>query len=382
MRRALWFLLAAVTATQLSAATIHRTIGSLPGDRVASAPWVQRAIATKAELAALSADESMTGHPVALIETNYYSILAGEKLQVRISTDTNTWAGPATLYLYRQNRTTGAKEFYNIASGGFLPVGETADLFGSVAGGPVAIVVPTLSDFVLFGAAADGTDNGWGIDGALGASITAPATAGLFQMVLELRDGLGKRVLARSNAMYSFVTGFVDVNGTIAADTTWTADKSYVLHDYVGVAPGATLTIEPGTVVYGGDGRATLFVARGAKIMADGTAMRPIIMTSPKLVGQRAQRDWGALVLLGNAPINEPGGEAVLEGLPSEAPYRFGGNDPHDSSGVVRYVRIEFGGFEIAANQEINGLTCGGVGDARCSSTRTTRSSSSAAPST
>ena len=364
MRRALWFLLAATVATQVSAASIHRTIGSLPGDRLATAPWVQRAIVSQAELVAQSADDSATGHPVALIETNYYTFVEGEKLQVRISTNPNTWAGAATLYLYRQNRTTGAKEYYNIAGGGFLPVGDMADLFGTAAGGPVPIVVPTLSDFVLFGAFADGTDNGWGIDGALGASFTAPATAGLYQMVIELRDGLGKRVLARSNAMYSFVTANVEIAGTLTADATWTADKAYVLRDYVGVASGATLTIEPGTVIYGGDARATLFIQRGAKIMADGTNMRPIIMSSAKLVGARAQRDWGALVILGKAPINDPSGEALLEGMPNETVYRYGGTDPHDNSGVIRYIRIEFGGFEIEANQEINGLTLGGVGDA------------------
>jgi hypothetical protein len=67
-------------------------------------------------------------------------------------------------------------------------------------------------------------------------------------------------------------------------------------------------------------------------------------------------------VLLGNAPINIAGGSAFLEGLPSTAGYSYGGNDAGDSSGIVRYVRLEFGGFPIATDREINGLTLGGVG--------------------
>jgi hypothetical protein len=135
-----------------------------------------------------------------------------------------------------------------------------------------------------------------------------------------------------------------------------------VLQEFVGVQSPAVLTIEPGTVIYGGTTRATLFIQRGAMIMADGTARRPIVFTSAQRVGSRSQTDWGSLVLLGNAPINVSGGQAFLEGLPSEPAYSYGGTNPADSSGVLRYVRLEFGGFAIAQNQEINGLTLGGVG--------------------
>ena len=128
------------------------------------------------------------------------------------------------------------------------------------------------------------------------------------------------------------------------------------------MAAPAVLTIEPGTVIYGGDTRATLFIQRGAKIMADGTDRRPIVFTSPQRVGSRAQLDWGSLVVLGNAPINVAVGTAFLEGLPSTPGYNYGGTNAADSSGVLRYVRLEFGGFPIATDREINGLTLGGVG--------------------
>lgn len=320
--------------------------------------WVQAA-EVSAEASSLTPPADTGAYPIVLLETNYVTFEPGQKLQLRMSSYPNGWVWPVTLYLYRQDRTTGAKEYYSVRTAAFQA--QPRDLFGTGTE-PLPVYLPTLQDFVLFGSASDGATDGFGLDGALGPSFTAPSTPGLFQFVLEVRDAEGRRVLARSNAMYSFVTQTVEVSGAITSNTTWQASKAYRLRDFVAVR-NATLTIEPGTVIYGGDPRATLFITRGAKIMADGTAMRPIIFTSPNRVGRRAQRDWGSLVLLGNAPINEPGGQAYLEGLPSQPDYAFGGNDPHDSSGVLRYVRLEFGGFEIEANQEINGLTCAGVGD-------------------
>lgn len=299
--------------------------------------------------------------PIVLLETNYYTFLPGEPLQVRLTINANGYGGPATIYVYRENRTSGERRYFSV-SGGLLPAGRQADLFGGAT--PVPVVVPNLNDFVLFGSADTSSALSWGVAGALGSSITVPNNeTGLYQYVVELRDAAGKRVLARSNAMYSYITESVTVSGTIGASTTWTANRRYVLNDFVGVAAGATLTIEPGTVVYGGGTRATLFIQRGAKIVADGTARRPIVFTSAQRTGSRAQRDWGSLVLLGQAPINVSGGQAFLEGLPSDPAYAYGGSSAADSSGVLRYVRLEFGGFEIQTNQEINGLTFGGVGN-------------------
>ncbi|HEX2836325.1 MAG TPA: hypothetical protein VHW00_25195 [Thermoanaerobaculia bacterium] len=332
-------------------------------ERVRNMNWVQTASAEAIELAKLDPTanlaETAGSRPIALIETNYYTFLAGEPLEVRLSVYPNGYGAPVTLYLYREDRVSGDRRYYNVA-GGELAAGTQSDLFGT-SGAPVPVFVPSLKDFVLFGSASSSSALSWKINGALGAAFTVPAsTTGQWQWVIELRDAAGKRVLARSNAMYSYVSGSVDVSGKINANTTWTADKRYILHDYVGVASPATLTIEPGTVIYGGDGRATLFIQKGAKILADGTSRRPIVFTSAQRVGDRAQKDWGSLVILGNAPINQ--GTAIMEGLSSFPEYTFGGENAADNSGVLRYVRLEFGGFEIATNQEINGLTLGGVG--------------------
>ena len=337
-------------------------IGLLALPAFAGRAWVKRAPLSNALLqrAVVEATlaETRGTRPVVLLETNYYTYVAGDPLELRLTVDPNGFGGPVTMYLYREDRRTGERRYYNVS--GELAAGTQSDLFGS-AGAPVPVFVPTLADFVLFGSASSTSDLSWKIDGALGQAIPVPSSEGtLQQFVLEVRDAAGKRVLSRSNAMYSYVTGSVEVTGKITSNTTWTADKRYILHDYVGVVEPAVLTIEPGTVVYGGDGKASLFIQRGAKIMAEGTSRRPIIFTSPQRVGDRAQKDWGSLILLGKAPINQ--GTALLEGLPSSPDYTYGGDDPDDDSGVLRYVRLEFGGFEIATAQEINGLTLGGVG--------------------
>ncbi len=143
-----------------------------------------------------------------------------------------------------------------------------------------------------------------------------------------------------------------------------TADTVWRLKGVVSVPSGKTLTIEPGTTIIGDKGTlGTLVVQRGGKIMAEGTADKPIVFTSAVPKGQRSPGDWGGVVLLGKAPINEAGGEAEVEGF--STPQKFGGGaspDPMDSSGSLKYVRIEFGGIEIATDNEINGLTLAGVG--------------------
>jgi hypothetical protein len=367
MRRILILAVLAAFSSMANAATDRQLSDNTVMQRSATS-WVKRANVSAQALRnvqtdALALAQNAGPRPLALIETNYYTFLPGEGVQVRLTVQPNGYAAPVTMYLYRENRTTGDRRFYSV-NGGLLAAGQQSDLFGSPASTPVAVFVPTLNDFVLFGAASDTSGISWATNGALGGSFTVPANdAGLWQWVIELRDAAGERVIARSNAMYAHVASSVNVTGTITASTTWTANNRYVLNDYVGVVAPATLTIEPGTVIYGGDGRATLFVQRGARIVADGTARRPIIFTSPQRTGSRAQRDWGSLVVLGGAPINVPGGQAFMEGLPSETGYSYGGTNPSDSSGVLRYVRLEFGGFEIATGQEINGLTLAGVGN-------------------
>ena len=150
------------------------------------------------------------------------------------------------------------------------------------------------------------------------------------------------------------------VEGNSDVSYTFTSDKTWVLKGFVYVESGATLTIEPGTVVRGDkDTKGTLIIKRGAMIMAEGTASQPIVFTSNQPIGSRAAGDWGGLIICGKAKNNQPGGEATVEGG-VEATY--GGTSDNDNSGILRYARIEFPGIPFQPNQEINGLTLASVG--------------------
>ncbi len=143
----------------------------------------------------------------------------------------------------------------------------------------------------------------------------------------------------------------------IAADRTLSADKDYLLRGAVFVEPGATLTIEPGVNIYGeGASQGTLIIARGGKLMAEGTANAPIVMSSDAPDGSHARGQWGGLIINGNAPTNQ--GETFGEGDTGA----FGGNNPADSSGILRYVRVEFAGIEFSPDNELNGIALQGVG--------------------
>ena len=132
----------------------------------------------------------------------------------------------------------------------------------------------------------------------------------------------------------------------------------YLLHGWVYIADGATLTIEPGTVILGDkDTKASLIVERGGKLYAKGTASEPIVFTSEQPKGQRRPGDWGGLILCGRANNNQT--EQQIEGGPRS---KHGGNDNADCSGALSYVRVEFAGYPFQTDKEINGITLGSVG--------------------
>ncbi len=134
---------------------------------------------------------------------------------------------------------------------------------------------------------------------------------------------------------------------------------TYLLKGWVYVAAGSELTIEPGTIIKGDkQTMAAIIVERGGKLIAQGTETAPIVFTSEMPKGQRRPGDWGGLILCGKAPHNA--GEAQIEGGPRT---KHGGNDAHDNSGVLSYVRVEFAGYPFEKDKEINGVTFGSVGD-------------------
>ncbi|HJU89523.1 MAG TPA: hypothetical protein VJ672_09030 [Gemmatimonadaceae bacterium] len=158
--------------------------------------------------------------------------------------------------------------------------------------------------------------------------------------------------------------GAADISTDITENRTFFAETTYTLTNYIHVQPGATLTIMPGTVIQGARGSA-LFVMRGARIVAEGRADAPIVFTSSRPVGSRLPGDWGGLIIIGNGVINRTGTiELEGTGTPASNPaINYGGGTVNaDNSGVLSYVRVEFAGFGVAANQELNSFTFAAVG--------------------
>jgi hypothetical protein len=149
------------------------------------------------------------------------------------------------------------------------------------------------------------------------------------------------------------------LTGTINTTTTLTSDKVWTLKGYVYVADGAKLIIQPGTTIVSDiSEKGALCIERGAQIIAEGTATKPIIFTSGKIAGERTPGDWGGIVILGRAKTNRTSEPTIEGGI--GRPY--GGTNDLDNSGVLKYVRIEYAGIAAMPNSEINALTLGGVG--------------------
>jgi len=156
----------------------------------------------------------------------------------------------------------------------------------------------------------------------------------------------------------------VTVNaGEITGNVDWTANNVYLLNGFVYVRSGAVLNIQAGTIIRGDKtNKGTIIVEQGGKINAIGTASNPIVFTSNQAVGSRNRGDWGGIIVLGYSSINQAGGVSVIEGGVGST--YGGGTTPNvnDNSGTLKYVRIEFPGIAFEPNNEINGLTLGGVG--------------------
>jgi hypothetical protein len=149
------------------------------------------------------------------------------------------------------------------------------------------------------------------------------------------------------------------LTGNINTTTTLTADKVWTLKGYVYVTDGAKLIIQPGTKIISDiSEKGALCIERGAQIIAEGTASKPIVFTSGKPDGSKEPGDWGGIVILGRAKTNRTS-EPIIEGGIGRA---FGGTNDADNSGVLKYVRIEYAGIAAMPNSEINALTLGGVG--------------------
>ncbi|MDO7744878.1 MAG: hypothetical protein MUP99_13940, partial [Pedobacter sp.] len=161
------------------------------------------------------------------------------------------------------------------------------------------------------------------------------------------------------------------VSSDITTNTTWDAGHVWEISGIVTVSNGATLTIAPGTFIKASvntsAANGVLVIGKDGFINAIGTAASPIVFTSRNLLDNNAATvgkpgDFGGVIILGNDTVNTVSGSKLIEGLPNESKFTYGGKNVTDNRGTFQYVRIEYAGYILAENIEVNGLTLGGVG--------------------
>ncbi len=298
--------------------------------------WVQAA-----ETLTLGDEAPGLTRPVIGAWTNYYAYGVapfGSAVEFYSTIQANGYDSAVTMYVIWENRATGQSSFFNLDQG---LVTSEVDLF-SQGGSPVAILAPSLDAVQLFGPA-----------GALGTYPGSTAT-GQYQLIVELRDASGNAVIARDNAMFNFVDAAIPVSGT-AASASWSANNAYILTGPTRFT--GTLNIAPGTfVLCQPDSDSVLSILQGATINANGTNKLPIVISSSLEWSSRQRGDCGGLTVNGFGTINV----GTSEGEGDSGTY--GGNNPQDNSGTLRYVRVEFAGVLYTDQNELNGIALQGVG--------------------
>jgi hypothetical protein len=211
-----------------------------------------------------------------------------------------------------------------------------------------------------------------GVFVAIGGTITATnyldagVTAGLAYSYRVA--AVGPNGTSSFSAVVTFATGLAatTLSGNITTSRTLHNDTVYTLSGYVKVQSGAVLTVEPGTRIIGDTTvpGSSLWILRGARVEANGSAAQPIVFTSARSAGNRRPGDWGGIVIIGNATINRTGATILTEGPAGVSENYAGGTDDNSNSGTLRYVRVEFAGYDVSAGagQELNGVTFYAVG--------------------
>jgi hypothetical protein len=196
---------------------------------------------------------------------------------------------------------------------------------------------------------------------------TVPASAVIGSTIILSFQAVDTKNYPSAIANYTLTVGdpIIVLQGNLATQTL-DATKPYLLKGQVFIPSGVTITVPAGTVVKGDKAsKAVLVVQPGGKLIANGTATNPVVFTSAQAVGERDRGDWGGIVMLGDAWVNQSALPAV-EGITPSQTY---GNitspttNANQNAGTLTYVRIEYAGIELTPNNETNSLTMGGVGN-------------------
>ena len=305
-------------------------------------------------------DQSSGPHASIFLRTNEVGYLTQSddprnQIMVRVDLDPNGHMYDKTYFVSFLNKETGESRYLDVTGGRPRDASDgVVDFEGNPPAEANAYPIPALAAPLntLVGPA----------PAPVSTLDPSDLGAGRWAAVFDIRDVTGTRISQRAYWHFVIAEQATELPAEINADMTLDWRTLWILPSRLHtVGPGATLTIEPGTVLLGTD-IATL-IGRGGRIHAEGTALSPIIMTSDESVGSRRVQGWGGLVLAGNAPINGCEGgncEGDVEGVSNA---KYGGNDPADDSGVLKYVRVEFAGAEFSPENELNGIAFHGIGN-------------------
>ncbi|MBX2897424.1 MAG: hypothetical protein KF763_18420 [Cyclobacteriaceae bacterium] len=195
----------------------------------------------------------------------------------------------------------------------------------------------------------------------VGLQVPASAVVGsTINVVLTVKDN-GGLVSIPATFTITVQDPTIVLSGNLTTQTL-DASKKYLIRGQTFIKDGITVTIPAGTVLFGEKStKGTLIVERGGKLLCNGTATSPVVMTSNQGVNERDKGDWGGLVILGKAYTNQP--NPAVEGISPAV--NFGADNrtnDNDNSGVYKYLRVEYAGIELTPNNETNSITLGSVG--------------------
>lgn len=173
-----------------------------------------------------------------------------------------------------------------------------------------------------------------------------------------------KEPIEPSNNTFTITDEVIDgitykkLEGIINENISLTNSDNWLLSGGVFVEEGHTLTILNGGTIYTDTDVTTfLSVMQGAKVFIEGSQDNPVVFTP--LTDNPTYGDWGGIIINGYASLNT-GFTAEGEGGTGI----YGGDDDNDDSGILRYVRVEYAGKILGTDNELNGFSFNGVGDA------------------
>lgn len=189
-------------------------------------------------------------------------------------------------------------------------------------------------------------------------ALSALSLVSVVSCTLEIRENSSSTLETSASTTGNILNGTGTLSGTLKNDII-IKKGNYTLEGIVKVPAGVTLTIEAGaTFTAKSSVASSLVVLQGGKIIAEGTADEPIVFTSDN----KKPGDWGGITIYGNAPIKAAGGATSALSEDGNAVY-YGGNNENDSSGSLKFVRVEFGGRKIGdGTSETNSMTFYAVG--------------------